>query len=249
MAVRRLSHLISANFRVRMNIKQFRYGSDNLSYLIYGKKKAIAIDGGAVEEMMDFIGSAGLTLAVVTNTHAHPDHTSGNQTLLKNSGARLVDHNDLAREGHIALENELVSVLSTPGHTMDSVTFQCDGCLITGDTLFNGTVGTCFSGDLKAFYRSIRHLLGLPMETIVYAGHDYVEYAMAFARLVEPDNPDIDGYLAVYTPEHVFSRLGDELKVNPFVRYNAPEMIEILQKRGAATDTEYERFQGVMHLE
>jgi hydroxyacylglutathione hydrolase len=232
-----------------MKIKQLRYGADNLSYLIYNENDVIAIDGGAVEKIMDFIGSAGLRLAAVTNTHAHPDHTSGNQTLLRASGARLVDHNDLAKTGGIALENEFIRVFPTPGHTMDSVTFQCDGCLLTGDTLFNGTVGTCFSGDLKAFYRSIRHLISLPMDTIVYAGHDYLEYAMAFARLVEPDNPDIDGYLAGYTPEHVFSRLGDELKVNPFVRYNAPEMIDILKERGAATATEYERFQGVMHLE
>lgn len=232
-----------------MNIKQFRYGADNLSYLIYGKNDAIAIDGGAVAEIMDFAGAAGLTLAVVTNTHAHPDHTSGNQSLLKMSAARLRDHSELARQGGISLENEFIRVLPTPGHTMDSVTFDCDGCLITGDTLFNGTVGTCFSGDLKAFYRSIRLLLDLPMNTKVYAGHDYVAYAMAFARLVEPDNRNIDRYLAGYTAEHVFSRLGDELKVNPFVRYNDPEMIEILKARGAATATEYERFEGVMHLE
>jgi len=232
-----------------MHIKQFRYGADNLSYLIYGENDAIAIDGGAVAEIVDFTGSVGLTLAIITNTHAHPDHTSGNQALLEKSGARLKDHNELAREGGISLENEFVSAFPTPGHTIDSVTFHYNGCLITGDTLFNGTVGTCFSGDLKAFYHSIRHLLGLPMDTKVYAGHDYVEYAMAFARLVEPDNRDIHQYLANYTPEHVFSRLEDELKVNPFVRYNAPEMIEILQARGAATATEYERFEGVMHLE
>ena len=54
-----------------MNIQQFRYEADNLSYLIYGENEAIAIDGGAVEGIMDVIGSAGLTLTAVTNTHAH----------------------------------------------------------------------------------------------------------------------------------------------------------------------------------
>ena len=232
-----------------MKIQQFRYAADNLSYLIYGKNEAIAIDGGAVEEILDFIGSAGLRLTAITNTHGHPDHTSGNRGLLERSGARLRDHNTLAREGGIALENETVAVFPTPGHTDDSVTFQCENCLITGDTLFNGTVGTCFSGDLKAFHGSISCLLSLPLDTKIYAGHDYVEYAMAFARLVEPDNQDIDTYLANYTPEHIFSRLADELKVNPFLRYNHPEMIHILEERGLATETEYERFEGVMHLE
>ncbi len=232
-----------------MNIQQFRYGADNLSYLIYGENESIAIDGGAVEEIMAFIGSAGLNLTYITNTHDHPDHTPGNHALLERSGAHLCDHNALAREGGVVLENEIVKVFPTPGHTVDSVTFYYDGCLITGDTLFNGTVGTCFSGDLQAFHGSIRRLLDLPMDTKVYAGHDYVEYAMAFARLVEPDNHDIDGYLANYNPEHVLSWLADELKVNPFVRYNDPEMIKVLKERGSATATEYERFEGVMHLE
>ena len=45
-----------------MNIKQFKYGTDNLSYLIYGENSVLAIDGGAVEAILDFIGSAGLEL-------------------------------------------------------------------------------------------------------------------------------------------------------------------------------------------
>lgn len=232
-----------------MNIQQFRYAADNLSYLVYGENEAMAIDGGAVEEILDTIGALGVPLKFITNTHAHPDHTSGNQALLERSDAILCDHNVLAREGHIVLEDETINIYHTPGHTTDSVTFYANNCLITGDTLFNGTVGTCFSGDLKAFHSSIRQLLKLPGDTMVYAGHDYVEYAMAFARLVEPDNKDIDRYLEAYTPEHVFTRLEDELKVNPFLRYNDPEMIKILKKRGAATTTEYERFEGVMHLE
>lgn len=232
-----------------MNIQQFRYGADNLSYLIYGENEAIAIDGGAVEEILDTIGALGVALKYITNTHAHPDHTPGNHALLERSDAILCDHNILAQEGRIVLENETISVYHTPGHTTDSITFYGNNCLITGDTLFNGTVGTCFSGDLKAFHCSIRQLLELPGDTRVYAGHDYVEYAMAFARLVEPHNQDIDRYLADYSPEHVFTRLADELKVNPFLRYNDPEMIKILKKRGFATTTEYERFEGVMHLE
>ncbi|MBW1889350.1 MAG: MBL fold metallo-hydrolase [Deltaproteobacteria bacterium] len=232
-----------------MYIKQFKYGTDNLSYLIYGENSVLAIDGGAVEAILDFIGSAGLELQYITNTHAHPDHTSGNRGLLEKSDARILDHNTLAEDGRIVLDNETIRIYPTPGHTLDSVTFHWDRYLITGDTLFNGTVGTCFSGDLKAFYRSIQHLVELPGDTVVYAGHDYLEYAMAFARLVEPDNPDIDGYLAGYTPEHVFSRLEDELKVNPFLRYNHPEMIAILEERGSATASEYQRFESVMHLE
>ena len=229
--------------------RQFRYGSDNLSYLIYTENEALAIDGGAVDDILEFIGEAGLTLAAVTNTHAHPDHTTGNHALLEKTGARYRDHRALAKAGGISLEGGMVKVYPTPGHTVDSVVFHWGNRLITGDTLFNGTVGTCFSGDLKAFYRSIRTLIELPEDTVIYAGHDYLEYAMAFARLVEPGNRYIDAYLEAYAPDHVFSTLGDELKVNPFLRYNDPAMIDILEERGWAVSTEYQRFEGVMHLE
>ena len=231
-----------------MHIKQFRYAADNLSYLIYGETQALAIDGGAVEAILDFIGHAGLELSIVTNTHSHQDHTSGNQALLEKTGARYCDHGELAQAGKVTLDQGAIAVYPTPGHTVDSVVFHWGDHLITGDTLFNGTVGTCFSGDLTAFYHSIRRLAALPGNTVIYAGHDYLAYAMAFARLVEPGNADIETYLGAYTPEHVFSTLAEELKVNPFLRYNAPEMIDILKKRGCDVSSEFKRFEGVMHL-
>ena len=55
-----------------MKIKQFRYSSDNnLAYLVYGDKTAMAIDGGAAEEILSFIETNDLTLKYVTNTHSH----------------------------------------------------------------------------------------------------------------------------------------------------------------------------------
>jgi hypothetical protein len=37
-----------------LKIKQFRYSSDNLQYLIYSDRNAIALDGGAVENNLSF---------------------------------------------------------------------------------------------------------------------------------------------------------------------------------------------------
>ena len=34
-----------------MEIKQFQYSSDNLSYVIFGRQEAVVIDGGAVDEI------------------------------------------------------------------------------------------------------------------------------------------------------------------------------------------------------
>ncbi len=231
-----------------MNIRQFLYSADNLGYLIYGGRSAIAIDAGAVEPMIDFVHKNNLKLIFVAHTHDHPDHTSGTRELLKKTGATFLDQGFLLSNKTIDLDGEAINVYPTPGHTDDSVTYHFDDFLITGDTLFNGTVGNCFSGNLKSFYNSIKFLTTFPENTSVYAGHDYLKYSMAFARIIEPDNPDIEGYIKSYDPMHVRSTLKDELKVNPYLRFNDSRFTEILKHKGLPASTEFERWNSIMNL-
>ncbi len=232
-----------------MKIAQFRYSADNLAYLIYGDRNALAIDGGAVADILSFATEQGLTLAYATNTHGHADHTVGTADLAKRAGAARLDHQGLAREGKIDLDGERIEVFSTPGHTDDAVCFYTGEALIAGDTLFNGTVGNPFSGDLDVFYRSIQRILALPDNTIVYAGHDYVRQSLAFARYLEPDNPDIDAYLAAYDPTHVRSTLAWEKRVNPYLRWNAPAIVDLLRRQGYDVETEIDRWRSLMAVE
>lgn len=232
-----------------MSTRQFRYSSDNLGYVVYGSQTAMAIDGGAVHTILDFIEKHNLELKYVTNTHRHPDHTAGTTDLVKLSGAEYLSRKMLLKAGQIVLDDLKVDVIDTPGHTEDSISFSVEDCLITGDTLFNGTVGNCFSDDLKSFYESIKKLLAYPPTTKVYAGHDYVKYSMAFAKIVEPENAQIDAFLKRYDHAHIVSTLADELEVNPYVRFNAETIIALLKKRGFPVQTEYERWLGVMSLE
>lgn len=231
-----------------MEIKQFRYGADNFSYVVFGRGAALAIDGGAGERILEFVRRNRLGLKFVTNTHAHPDHTTGTRELAGRAGALYLDHRELSGKGRIELEDETIAVHPTPGHTADSVTFATPDALITGDTLFNGTVGNCFSGDLKGFYRSIKLLLGFSDETVVYAGHDYVRESMDFARTLEPENAEIDRYLDRYDPYHVRSTIGDERQANPYIRFNEAPIVRILREKGLPTDTEYDRWRSVMTL-
>ena len=231
-----------------MKIKQFFYGGDNLGYLLYTGTCALAIDGGAVDEILSFVRENGLTLAQVTNTHGHGDHTTGTGQLANAAGAVHLDHRRFA-DGHtIDLDGERVTVRLTPGHTMDSVIFAADDFLVTGDTLFNFTVGNCFSGDLKAFYRSILLLMSYPGTTRIYAGHDYIAASLAFARHLTPDNRAIDACAARYDKNHVVSTLDDELAVNPYLRFNDPEIISLIKSEELPTDTEYQRWEGIMSI-
>jgi hydroxyacylglutathione hydrolase len=231
-----------------MQVEQFRYGADNLGYLVYGGKTAMAIDGGAENAILSFVKLRNLELTYVANTHSHMDHTMGNQELLRHSSAAFLDFDTLMKEKQIEMDGEKIAVFHTPGHTGDSVCFYFDNILIAGDTLFNGKVGRCFTGDFPRFLTSIKTILKLPGETLVYAGHDYVEEYVEFARNLEPDNAYLDSYLKKYNPDHVCATLEDERRVDPFLRYNDDKIRSILKNRGLPASTEPERRESLMSL-
>jgi hydroxyacylglutathione hydrolase len=233
----------------KLQVRQYRYSRDNFSYLIFNGRAAVVIDGGAVEVIAAFLRARGLELRFVFNTHKHGDHTLGNQALLELTAAEFIDCQRLADQGGLVFGGEEIRIYRTPGHTLDSICFHLDRVLITGDTLFNGTVGNCFSGDMLSFYNSLMMLCTLPDTTVIYAGHDYVHSSVAFARRMEPMNRDIDRYLERYDQEHVWSLLKDELLVNPYLRFNEESIVSVLRRRNLPVATAYERWRSLMSIE
>ena len=71
-----------------------------------------------------------------------------------------------------------VEVLHTPGHTPACVSYVIGDAVLVGDTLFMPDYGTARcdfpGGDARTLYRSIQRLFGLPPETRVFVGHDYL---------------------------------------------------------------------------
>jgi hydroxyacylglutathione hydrolase len=233
-----------------LNVEQFRYGTDNLAYLIYGKREAMAVDGGAWKEILSFQKQKNLSLKIVTNTHSHFDHTSGNNHLINATGADFLKSSILLDNHKIMIDEETVAVYRTPGHTDDSVCFHTGIFLITGDTLFNGTIGNCFSGNQKNFYLSIKRLMALPDETIIYAGHDYIINSLDFARHLEPDNRDIEIFHNAYSSSAtVHSTLREERSINPYLRFNEDAIINILNRKNLPVATEWERWESLMSIE
>jgi len=219
-----------------------------LGYLVYGSKTAIAIDPGAVKGMISFAEEKRVKIKYVTNTHSHHDHTSGNNRMLEKTRAQFLDCKAIQNKTSLKLDDEDLLVFHTPGHTKDSLTFKADNILITGDTLFNGTIGNCFSGDLLSFFSSLKFLCGFPKETIIYGGHDYVKDSMIYAKLIDKQNPETDRYLEKYNPDHIISTLEDELKTNPYIRFNDQTMVKVLNEKKLPQSTEYERFKSVYEL-
>ena len=129
---------------------------------------------------------AGLTIETIVNTHGHSDHTVGNAGLKELTGARIVIHcRDAAAypdadmclldETSLMLGDIRCEVLHTPGHTPGGICLYAQGNLFTGDTMFVGDSGRTdlAGGDRLSLGKSIRRLMELPEDTVVWPGHDY----------------------------------------------------------------------------
>ena len=68
-------------------------------------------------------------------------------------------------------------VLHTPGHTPACLTYVIGDAGFVGDTLFMPDFGTARcdfpGGDARTLFRSIRRVLSLPPQTVLYMCHDY----------------------------------------------------------------------------
>ena len=81
----------------------------------------------------------------------------------------------------LALGNITITVMYVPGHTPADMAYIATDdektVVFVGDTLFAPDVGTARcdfpGGDAKTLYHSIKKLLALPEDTIIYLCHDY----------------------------------------------------------------------------
>lgn len=237
-----------------MDIKQFRFLfpeiGDVFGYLLFDGKsgEAAAIDGGAPEAILSFLKANNLTLKWVTNTHRHRDHITGDQALIDATGAAYLSPEELMERGILKLGSETADIIPAPGHSADSLVIKAGDLLITGDTLFNGTVGNCYTGDYEGYFITLKMLTGLPGRCRVYAGHDLRDYAMGVARELDPENSEIDGYMESRNPADEFSFLEEELKVNPFIRWNDPALDSVRRRSAGPRDTEFQRWRAMMEL-
>lgn len=98
-----------------------------------------------------------------------------NMTDLKPEGG---DFDHLFKDGErFKIGNLDVEVLYTPGHTPADISYKIDDTVFVGDTLFMPDFGTARAdfpgGDAHKLYHSIRKLLALPPETLLFMCHDY----------------------------------------------------------------------------
>jgi len=165
------------------------------------KKAAIVDPGDEPDRITGTVSDMGLTVDIIVCTHGHFDHMGVVSDIKKETGARVALHTDelevykssqdmaafwgfsveappepdilLAEGDTLEVGGLKFAVLHTPGHSPGGICLYADGVVITGDTLFQGSVGrTDFhGGDMEKMKQSFRRLMDLPEDTKVLPGH------------------------------------------------------------------------------
>jgi hydroxyacylglutathione hydrolase len=157
--------------------------------------------GDEPDRILEIVKEKGLNIICIVCTHGHFDHIGGVGEIKEGTGGKIVLHRDdfdlylmagnqaalwgfgfdrqpkpdmLVSEGdELCIGDMKFTVLSTPGHSPGGMCLFGEGLLLSGDTVFAGSVGRTdlFGGNMDDLKKSFRRIISLPPETVILPGH------------------------------------------------------------------------------
>jgi len=171
----------------------------NCYILYWSDGRAIIIDpGDEANRIINTLRELDLDVEAIILTHGHVDHIAALPELLNEFNVPFIAHSEekwllklvpqmgkifgikvrpipLDKMVTISNGDEVagLKVMHTPGHSPGSISLYGYGMLFSGDTLFKDAVGRTDlpGGSEEKLCRSLKTLMRLPDETIVYPGH------------------------------------------------------------------------------
>ena len=190
---------------MKIFLKQLALGPmQNYVYLLGDpetKEAAVVDPAWNVPVILQEARESGYRITHVILSHGHYDHINGVEELVEATDATVCAYKSELEEfiaegmgglviprsslkktdtgASVLVGKMTVQTIHTPGHTPGSQCLRIDHgperVLVTGDTLFVGTIGRCdlpFSSPHDLF-RSLGKIKKLNDETVFYPGHDY----------------------------------------------------------------------------
>lgn len=224
-----------------LEIEQFMCRSDNFGILARdtGTGETALIDAPEEGAILEAVERTGWTPTMILTTHHHGDHVEANLALKERFGLRIVGPeaeaskipgiDETVKEGDVVrLGGQQAKVIETPGHTAGHVSYHFPdaGVAFTADTLFALGCGRLFECKPPVMLESLKKLVALPLETVVYCGHEYTQANARFALTVDPTNSAlkeraerIEALRAEGKPT-LPTTIGEEMATNPFLRWH-----------------------------
>ncbi len=235
--------------------------------------KALIVDPGQAQPVLDYLSENNLMLDTILVTHHHPDHVGGVQSLVSAfPDCRVSGPADSPFKGatntlhpgdEVIWEEITFQVLGVPGHTLDHIAYFTDvevegrPVLFCGDTLFVCGCGRLFEGSPEQMRQSLQTLRALPGRTAVYCAHEYTLANLRFARSWLPEDDGLREFEDLCKKAReagkptVPSVLADEKRLNPFLRWDDPPVVDAARgycaSHGLPADSENAIFAAIRH--
>jgi len=226
--------------------------SDNYAFLIHNEStdETALVDAPESQPIINEINKRGWKLDTILITHHHIDHVEGIDVLIQEFNPTIYGNQDdnsrlpkldvAIRDGQtFTICGQEFQAIDVSGHTIGHLAYITEGAAFTADSLMALGCGRVFEGTFPMMWTSLSKLAQLPEETIIYSGHEYTLANGRFAITIEPNNPDLIARIKREEEKcskgipTVPSSLKEELKTNPFLRANQPEVKRLLNMEDA----------------
>lgn len=159
----------------------------------------------SADQVLGYINDMSLKVEWILETHIHADHLTAASYIKERVGGKIAigenikgvlaywlpifnTQSDTPADGSqfdvlfkggqkFNIGNLEVTVIHTPGHTPDCISYHIGDAIFVGDTIFMPYVGTARTdfpgGGADTLYHSIQKILSLPGETRIFTCHDY----------------------------------------------------------------------------
>ena len=154
------------------------------SYLVGCSDKKVCAIVDPTEKIDLFLQEArrqGLRISHVIDTHSHADYISGARELAEKTNSRVHMHissrakfpfSPLQENQELSVGDQLLKIIHTPGHSVDSICLQVENKILTGDTLLIGDSGRMdLGGNPEQMFYSLRKLGEIKDELEIFPSH------------------------------------------------------------------------------